>query len=341
VTRENSYKVDLPSAEDHQREETKKDQVVVHESAMSQRLQKQGLYQCCLIASYDILYAQEETGVEWIACPLCAATRAKKKHQEGDYVMVRCLQCGFIYQNPRPSEEERLQSYQHYLPQGTAEIEAWGRMMEPIFTKAADLIEHAMPKGRLLDVGTGYGFFPALMHGRGWKVMGLEASAAGARYGQERWGFPILAQPWEKASFPKKEFNVVTAFYVIEHLPDPLAFLREVHRILQPGGIILLRYPHTTPIKDILSLMRIENHLYHLPYHLCDFSPASLHRALATTGFARIKTVIGGFTAPPHPTGQWAGIIFGNLAEIVYQVSGGIIILPGVSKTTIARKVEQ
>ncbi len=255
--------------------------------------------------------------------------------------MVRCLQCGFIYQNPRPSEEERLESYQAYLPQAAAEIEAWGRMMEPVFRKAADLIERDIPRGRLLDVGTGYGFFLALMHARRWEVMGLEISPTGARYGQERWGLQILPQPWEKASFPEKEFDVVTALYVIEHLPDPLAFLREVHRILRPGGMIVLRYPHTTPIKDILSIMRIKNHLYHLPFHLSDFSPKTMHRALTKAGFAQIKTVVGGFTAPSYHAGQWAGIIFGNLAEMVYQLSGGTIMLPGVSKTTIARKVAQ
>jgi 2-polyprenyl-3-methyl-5-hydroxy-6-metoxy-1,4-benzoquinol methylase len=279
--------------------------------------------------------------VERIACPLCSAKAAKTKHQEGDYVMVRCLACGFIYQNPRPSEKERLDSYQGYLPRAAEEIEAWGKMTERIFGKGADLIERHMPQGRLLDVGTGYGFFLALMQSRGWEVMGLEASLTGARYGRKRWGLRILAQPWEKTSLPKGKFDVVTAFYVIEHLPDPLAFLREIHRTLRPGGMIVLRYPHTTPIKAILSLMRIKNYLYHLPFHLCDFSPKTMRRALAKAGFARIKTVVGGFTAPPSPAGQWAGIIFGNLAEMLSQLSGGKIILPGVSKTTIARKVAQ
>jgi 2-polyprenyl-3-methyl-5-hydroxy-6-metoxy-1,4-benzoquinol methylase len=255
--------------------------------------------------------------------------------------MVRCLECGFIYQNPRPLEKERLKSYQHYLPQAASEIEAWGRMMQPIFQKGADLIERRMPRGRLLDVGTGYGFFLALMQSRGWEVTGLEASGKGARYGRKRWGLRILARPWEKASFHEGEFDVVTAFYVIEHLPDPLAFLRGVHRILRPGGMILLRYPHATPIKNILSFMQVKNSLYHLPYHLCDFSPTTMYRALGKAGFTKIKTIIGGFTAPPHRAGKWSGIVFGNLAEMTYRLSGGKIILPGVSKTTIARKAQQ
>jgi SAM-dependent methyltransferase len=287
------------------------------------------------------LYVQKEIGMERIACPLCSGKAAREHHREGAYIMVRCLSCGFIYQNPRPSKEERFKSYQHYLPQGADEIEAWGRMMETVFKKGADLIECHISKGKLLDVGTGYGFFLALMQSRGWQAMGLEASSRGANYGRKRWGLRILAQPWGKASFPEKEFDVVTAFYVIEHLPDPLAFLKEVHRIMRPGGMILLRYPHTTPIKNLLSFMRVGNNLYHLPFHLCDFSPATIRRALEKAGFTEIETVVGGFTAPPHLGGQLSGIIFGNLAEILYQLSGRKIMLPGVSKTTIARKAEQ
>lgn len=253
--------------------------------------------------------------------------------------MVRCLRCGFVYQNPRPSQQELLQAYQTYLPEGEEEIEAWGRMVEPVFRSGADFIERTIPRGRLLDVGTGYGFFLALMQSRGWEVMGLEVSPAGAHYGKKQWGLSILPQPWEKASFDEDEFDVVTAFYVVEHLLDPVGFLKEVHRILRPGGMILLRYPHTTPIKDILSLMRIKNDLYHLPFHLSDFSPRTMRTAMEKVGFTRIETVIGGFTAPANLTGKWAGRIFGNLAETLYQLSRGRILLPGVSKTTIARKV--
>jgi 2-polyprenyl-3-methyl-5-hydroxy-6-metoxy-1,4-benzoquinol methylase len=277
--------------------------------------------------------------VEWIVCPLCSTKAQKRLHQEGDYCMVRCLRCGFIYQNPRPSQQELLNAYQTYLPAGEEEIEAWGRMMEPVFRRGADLIERHIPQGRLLDVGSGYGFFLALMQSRGWEVMGLEVSSTGADYSRKRWGLSILNQPWEETFFHNDGFDVVTAFYVIEHLPDPLAFLREVHRIVRPGGMILLRYPHTTPIKAILSLMRIRNRLYHLPFHLSDFSPRTMRRALGETGFTKIKTVIGAFTAPADSAGKWGGLVFGNLADVICHLTGGKILLPGVSKTTIARKV--
>jgi 2-polyprenyl-3-methyl-5-hydroxy-6-metoxy-1,4-benzoquinol methylase len=278
--------------------------------------------------------------IERVSCPICGAGRGKECHQEGDYFMVRCPSCGFVYQNPCPSHEELLDIYHTYLPEGEREIDAWGSMMEPVFIKAADLIERYISPGRILDVGAGYGFFLALMQARGWEVIGLEVSPIGARYGRDRWGLQILPIPWEENSFEEGEFDVVTAFYVIEHLPEPMAFLRGVYRILRHRGIILLRYPHTTPIKDILSLMRIKNQLYHLPFHLHDFSPGTMRMALKNVGFKEIKTLIGGFTDPPELAGRLAGLIFGNLAEILYQLSWGKILLPGVSKTTIAKKVK-
>jgi 2-polyprenyl-3-methyl-5-hydroxy-6-metoxy-1,4-benzoquinol methylase len=282
-----------------------------------------------------------QTGkAEWIVCPLCSEQAAKRRHQEDGYVMVRCLRCGFVYQNPRPSQQELLKGYQTYLPKGEEEIEAWGRMVEPVFRRGANLIERTIPRGRLLDVGTGYGFFLALMQSRGWEAMGLEVSPTGVQYGRKRWGLSILSQPWQDSSFQEGEFDVVTAFYVVEHLPDPVAFFREVHRILRPGGMILVRCPHTTPIKDILSLMRIKNGLYHLPFHLSDFSPKTMREALGKAGFTKIKTVIGGFTAPSNRAGRWAGLACGTLAEVLCQLSHGTILLPGVSKTTIGRKVE-
>ncbi|MBM4306316.1 MAG: hypothetical protein FJ123_06210, partial [Deltaproteobacteria bacterium] len=97
--------------------------------------------------------------MEDIACPICGKAEYRLLHKEGEFQMVRCASCQFIYLNPRPTGEAILRFYQGYLPEDESSIEAWKKMMQSIFQKAANLIERHKKNGRLLDIGAGYGFF--------------------------------------------------------------------------------------------------------------------------------------------------------------------------------------
>jgi 2-polyprenyl-3-methyl-5-hydroxy-6-metoxy-1,4-benzoquinol methylase len=273
-----------------------------------------------------------------IVCPSCKASAGIPIHREGSFQMVKCPSCQFIYLNPRPTHEALHEFYQQYLPEGEPSIESWQRMMGPVFKRAARLLQRFQAKGRLMDVGTGFGFFLAEMKKRGWEVMGVEISQRGLNYARNRLGVNVTPGPLEKAGLPEGHFDGVTAFYVIEHLPDPIACLRECHRILKPGGLLLLRYPHTTPIKNLLRLLGIENQLYDLPAHLSDFSPETLQRLLEKVGFDSCEHFIGGYTFPDNLGKRVFSFLFGNLSEGLFYLSGKKFLFPGVSKTVLAFK---
>ena len=276
--------------------------------------------------------------MEVIDCPLCGGPESFPLHQEGSFQMVRCSSCQFIYLNPRPTSEFLLRFYQDYLPENGSSIKAWQRMMEPVFKKAANLIQQYKEKGELLDVGSGFGFFLSEMKNRGWDVTGIEISQKAMDYARDVLGLTIHPGPLEKANFPDDYFDAVTGFYVIEHLPYPMAFLRECHRILKPGGLLLLRYPHTTPIKHLLQLLGIKNCLYDLPAHLSDFPPKMIQRCLEKIGFGKCQHLIGGYTLPRDLGKRTASILFGSLSEVFFSLSGKKLLLPGVSKTVLAFK---
>jgi SAM-dependent methyltransferase len=276
--------------------------------------------------------------MEVIDCPLCGGPESFPLHQEGSFQMVRCSSCQFIYLNPRPTSEFLLRFYQDYLPENGSSIKAWQRMMEPVFKKAANLIQQYKEKGELLDVGSGFGFFLSEMKNRGWDVTGIEISQKAMDYARDVLGLTIHPGPLEKANFPDNYFDAVTGFYVIEHLPYPMVFLRECHRILKPGGLLLLRYPHTTPIKNLLQIFGIKNRLYDLPAHLSDFSPKMIQRCLERIGFGKCQHLIGGYTFPGDPGKRTASILFGSLSEALFYLSGKRFLLPGVSKTILAFK---
>jgi len=278
--------------------------------------------------------------IEEVSCPLCRASGNNPLYREGGFQMVRCTACQFVYLNPRPTNESLFRFYQHYLPEEGSSIEPWQRMMQPVFRRAAHLIQHRIGTGRLLDVGAGFGFFLAEMKGRGWEVLGVEISRKGMAYAKKVLGLTVHPGPLEKIGFPENHFDVVTGFYVIEHLAHPMAFLKECHRILKPGGFLLLRYPHTTPIKNLLHLFGIQNRLYDLPAHLSDFSPQIIRKCLERVGFEGCQHMIGGHTLPNGFGKRMASSIFGNLSEILFCLSLKKFLLPGVSKTILASKTE-
>ena len=276
--------------------------------------------------------------VEEVGCPLCQSSKGIPIHQEGSFQMVKCRSCQFIYLNPRPTDGALHEFYQQYLPEEEASIQSWQKMMALVFRRAARLLQHFKARGRLMDVGTGFGFFLSEMKQRGWEVTGVEISQRGLNYARDRLAVNVSPGPLEKAGLPEGHFDAVTAFYVVEHLPDPITFLKECHRILKPGGLLLLRYPHTTPIKDLLRLLGIENRLYDLPAHLSDFSPETLQRLLERVGFDSCEHFIGGYTLPYSLGKRLCSSFFGNLSEGLFYLSGKKFLFPGVSKTVLAFK---
>jgi 2-polyprenyl-3-methyl-5-hydroxy-6-metoxy-1,4-benzoquinol methylase len=209
------------------------------------------------------------------ACLLCGGRRYAVIHRTGPWRYLRCAACSLVQLYPRPRCPQAETYYEDYLSGDPSAVRQWARMVRPVVIRAAGLIKErsAVRAGRLLDVGCGYGFFLKEMARRGWQVQGIEISPAGRRHARDRLGLDVIGQTVEHLQWPPRRFDVVTLFYVIEHLADPDAMLARVYRWLKPGGLLLLRWPHTTPIVRLLGPLAGRLDLYHTPYHLYDFAP--------------------------------------------------------------------
>lgn len=271
-------------------------------------------------------------------CILCGADRFQIILIKDRWHYRECGHCRLVALHPRPTIQTLMHNYDAYLPEDDPAISQWEKLVKPVINVSAELIAtRSQSSGRLLDVGCGYGFFMERMRRAGWSVEGIEVSPTGRRYAHQRWGFNVHAQPLEELDLPHNHYDVVTLFYVIEHVDDPIQVLNNVKRVLKPGGLIVLRWPHTTPIVKLLGPWADRLDLYHTPYHLYDFSPSSMTRLLKSTGFRGIETVIGGYTHPHHRLSRGAAAVFGRLAQALFAASSGRWLLPGVSKTTLAR----
>ncbi len=144
-----------------------------------------------------------------------------------------------------------------------------------------------MSSGRVLDIGSGYGYFRVALSEAGYEHEGLEVSAHGRAVAHELYGQDTHAgllgdhvDEWSDC------FDAVTCFDLIEHVVDPIDFLGEVAGVLAPGGVVGLKTPNVdAPEADVFG-----PHYHSLKReHLVVFSPASLTAVAARAGLEPVQ----------------------------------------------------
>jgi SAM-dependent methyltransferase len=145
---------------------------------------------------------------------------------------------------------------------------------------------------RLLDVGCGVGTFMDVARRRGLAVTGIDVADAPARFARSR-GLDARTGPLAAQSFEPGSFDVVTLWDVIEHVDDPLALLRDIRRVLRPGGTLVLETPDEgTPLRlaarlawrASLGSVKLVARCYY-PAHRIYFTRGGLARSLERAGF--------------------------------------------------------
>jgi SAM-dependent methyltransferase len=108
-----------------------------------------------------------------------------------------------------------------------------------------------------------------------------------AVYARARFGATVLTDTLRPASYPPAFFDVITAFQVFEHLPDPPAALNTLVRFLAPGGLLLIEVPNIATWSVRLLGPR---HRHFVPDHLYFFSARTLGRLLQQAGLEIVES---------------------------------------------------
>ncbi len=228
-------------------------------------------------------------------CSFCGGSKRSPLYEKEGFRVVQCTQCHLGYvENPPPLGVLLSDCYgrqyfeggcegpfQSYLREKDLRIESGrGRVKE---------IREYVDGGRLLDVGCATGFFLEAAKPY-FEVSGVEPSTFASRHAREELGLPVVTGDLFEARFPDASFDVITMWDVLEHVSDPMAYLREARRILKPRGHLALSTGDAGSFNAKFSrerwgLVSPPWHLYYIPRRL-------LVRMLGKTGYhvVRLKT---------------------------------------------------
>lgn len=280
-------------------------------------------------------------------CGLCGSPESilvVVQHQFGeDFHVVQCKKCGMIRTNPRPTPEWKSHFYD---PQYNSLPEKFGRDFIyapekdrlPSYRRLLRFVQERMKAGgKLIDVGAASGDFVKMAVDEGIDAIACDYSREALAYAEKHYKLKTLQSPAEKIDAPDESFDVVTMFHTIEHLPDPVGVLREMHRILRPEGLILLETPNYSPhfamqtrLKSVFPIYKLLTKRDELPWvpfdHYYHWTPALLRRAMEQAGFRDCRSEhILGYRSNTKPNAAfWAAYVcYDIMAQFVHMATGG------------------
>ncbi len=201
--------------------------------------------------------------------------------------IVRCRKCNLVYANPRWDSSVVRENYSvvedpTYVEEREGRVLTFGRNLKPF----EDLVAGNSHTRRLLDVGCHIGVMVELAKDRGWEAWGVEPSTWAAEQARAR-GLNVVTATLAEANLEENYFDVVTMWDVIEHLTDPAAELRQVHRVCKPGGVFAI---HTIDIESGFARLMGKRWPWLMEMHLYYFSPRTLGKMLEQIGFRVIRS---------------------------------------------------
>ena len=214
-------------------------------------------------------------------CPLCGSSHAAPLFRKRQTDYWECAGCTFRFATPdvNPNLTKTLDGYEEAYLQylaadasDAANFESLYRWMEGFAT---------LQGKRLFDVGAGSGKLVRYLRGRGVDAHGIEPSRAlFDRFLADDMAFTCATLDELRLSAPQT-FDIITAFDVIEHVPDPRGFLRAVAAFLEPGGTF---FASTPDVESLAARAFGRRWHFYYPYHLSYLGPRTIARAAEPHG---------------------------------------------------------
>lgn len=240
---------------------------------------------------------------ETIVCNICGKDDAEVAFPKGTAQpaqIVKCRGCGLMYSSPRArAADADLHEQWNAVgalkgvttdprhPYRWRDEKEKGQVRD--FRASRATLKRLYPDGgRMVEVGSGLGYLLRSFKDDGWDVLGIDPWRALPEHTQEIHGIETIPATLEQAALPDNSVDVVILLHVIEHVPDPVETLSEIHRVLKPGGHLVMETPrYDTLMFKLLGKrersLRCDGHIYFFTFD-------TLRKAYEKAGFSEVET---------------------------------------------------
>lgn len=209
-----------------------------------------------------------------------------------NHKIILCKKCGHVQLHPVPTSSEDKIFYDENKQAKNIKVNyniGILRHRSRFDTeRRVKIVKSLMPKkGKVLDIGSGYGFFLELMQKNGYQVIGIEVSKERRKISKKISDAKLLNINFNEQVPDIGKFDMIVMFHVLEHLSNPINFLKNILKLLKPRGKILLEVPNVNDYQ--LELNKSYKKWYWQRAHLNYFAQKTLKVVLRNAGFKKVK----------------------------------------------------
>ena len=234
-------------------------------------------------------------------CPVCHSTDFQPLLAAKDYLVsaevfsiAACNNCGLRFTNPRPDDHQLDRYYDSaaYISHSDQQETLTDKLYKIArgFTlkskrRLITKINQHNQQARLLDVGCGTGYFLAACQQHGWQVSGVEPNDLARKQAMANTGITLYD---DLQKITGQQFEIITLWHVLEHVPDLPQTLTKLKSLLAAGGRLLIAVPNYTAYEA--GLFKEYWAAYDVPRHLYHFNRQAMHTLAAKHGLKVVQT---------------------------------------------------
>jgi SAM-dependent methyltransferase len=220
-------------------------------------------------------------------CPVCKGQGFKAITE----TLLNCSKCGIMY-NTAWSPLSYSENYfiEEYASQyGKTYIADFDNIYSLACSRLNKIFKYIKikPELSILDIGSAAGFFLKAAQDRGIEnLTGIEISSFASSYCIDNFKINVINTPFDRVETDAK-FSIITAWFFLEHSPDPAAYLKKINSLLEDGGILAMALPSW--FGPLFYFQRDQWITTRPSDHKIDVSPGSVKKMLNYAGFETLE----------------------------------------------------